>query len=162
MKLFQSLTGVLAILLGFIVGCDVPIYNGNEGQRTTTAISPRESWRASGDLREAAKAVDGDLYSAAVSADSYDNAKLTLDLGKPCVFNTIILDHSQRYQFGFCRRVSVLISNDGHNFTQVYVGPGTRRVTYLNLITPTLARYVRLQVVVPGDKPWAIAEIYLQ
>jgi hypothetical protein len=142
-----------------LAGCPDNIYTG--GETAITPISPKSAWRVYGDLKDAQRTIDGDVGTFAVSADSYENAKLTIDLGKPCVFNTIALDHGTN-QNGYCRRMSVGISYDGKSFTQVYSCPGTKRITYISLITPTLARFIRIQAVVPGDRPWAIAEVYLQ
>jgi len=58
--------------------------------------------------------------------------------------------------------VAVLTSMDGREFEYRISGPGTRRITSLLLDRPVLARYVRLQAVLPGPQPWAVAEVYLQ
>lgn len=126
-----------------------------------SSVSPRSRWQASGDLRDVQKAIDGSLATAAVSPSTYHNAQITIDLGKSCVFNFVAIDHGAD-ELGFCRRVAVLVSQDGKNFAQVEAVPGTRRVTVINLVSPVLARYVRLVAVVPGDRPWSIAEIYIQ
>jgi hypothetical protein len=125
-------------------------------------ISAKGIWRAYGDLGGAKLAIDSDVNTAAISAASYANAKLTIDLGKPCLFNTIVVDHGPKDPLAFCRLVSVSISSDGRNYKQVLLAPGTRRITYLNLVTPALAQFIRLQAVVAGDRPWSVAEIYLE
>ncbi len=150
------------VLLGAMVGgCADPIYSGSE-PGTVASISPKSTWRAYGDFHNAQYAVDGNVRTSAITGPSYDNAKLTIDLGKRCMFNLIILDQGPDDEMGFCRRVGVQISNDGVNFYQIYAASGTRRITYCPLITPTMARYVRLVAIVPGDRPWSIAEIYLE
>jgi len=126
-----------------------------------TAVSARTTWRVGGDLKEVKNAVDGSRVTAAVSEPAYQNAHVTIDLGKPCLFNMVVIDHGPE-EMGFCRRLAVLTSLDGQNYTRRTVGPGTRRVTILSLITPILARYVRLQVVATGDRPWSVGEVYVQ
>jgi len=146
-------------LLTVLAGCDGSIIAGSG---TSAAISPKSSWTATGDLKNIANAVDGNVNTFAITTGSYENAKLTVDLGKPCVFNTIAVDQGQENEFNFCRRITVSISYDGRNFTQIYAAPGTRRITYISLITPTLARFIRFQATVPGDRSWGVAEVYLQ
>ena len=142
-------------------GCSDPIYTGGE-TGLAASISAKAKWRAYGDFRNGQYAVDGNVHSSAITGPSYDNAKLTIDLGRRCLFNMIIIDQGPDDELGFCRRVAVQISNDGVTFGQIYVASGTRRITYCPLITPTMARFIRLVAIVPGDKPWSIAEIYME
>lgn len=140
-------------------GCTSPIYE--DGRSQAAAISPRTVWQASGDMRGLQAAIDGDVGTAAVSAASDGGGSITLDLGKPCVFNMVVIEHGAG-EFAFARRVALLTSLNGISFTQRYSVLGTRRVTILCPAGPILARYVRLQATVPGDLPWTVAEIYLQ
>ena len=156
---FASVLLFACVLSG---GCAPTIYSDAEVGKTAASISAKSTWRAFGDFRDPQKAVDGNLDTAATTAASYDNAKLTIDLGKRCLFNMIIIDHGPGNENAFCRRVGVQVSYDGVTFRQVYATSGTRRITYCTLITPTRARYVRLAAIVPGDRPWSIAEVYLQ
>jgi len=119
------------------------------------------TWRAEGSLRNPQLAIDGNLSTAAVSEPLYAGAFLTIDLGKPCLFNMVVLDHGSD-EHGHARKVALLTSMDGKSYTRQLVASGTRRVTTLSAITLILARYVRLQAAVPGDQPWSIAEVYLQ
>jgi hypothetical protein len=73
----------------------------------------------------------------------------------------VIVDHG-REDMAFAQQVGMMTSLDGRTFVRRYTGVGTRRVTTFCLMTPVLARYVRLEVLVPGDKPWAVAEVYVQ
>ena len=124
------------------------------------AVSPRSSWKAHGDLQDAGKAIDGNPATAAVTAEHYSGAALTIDLGKACVFNLVAIEHGPN-QFGFCRRLGLWTSLDGQTFTKAHETPGTRTVTYLVPIKPVLARYVKLQAITPGMRPWSVAEIHL-
>ena len=72
----------------------------------------------------------------------------------------VIIEHGAD-ELAFAPRVAVQTSLDGAVFTQRYVGVGSRRVTILYLGGPVLARYVRLQALASGQRPWAVAEIYL-
>lgn len=105
--------------------------------------------------------MDGSIHSAAVDAQAGGTPSLTIDLGKPSMFNMIAIDHG-RDEHGFAARVAVYTSMDGRRFTRQYVGPGTRRVTSLLLTRAVMARYVRLDAVAPGIRPWSVAEIYMQ
>jgi hypothetical protein len=123
-------------------------------------MTPRGRWKASGDLQNPQKAIDGDVGTAAVSASRYDNAQLTIDLGKICHFSMVVVDHGTN-EFGFCRRLAVLTSEDGVTFKNQAAVPGLRRATAVVLPEQVLARYVRLQAVAAGDRPWSVAEVYL-
>jgi len=151
----------IAAALACVEGCDNPGYYQGGPQASGSAIPPRSLWRAGGDLASPYKAIDGDTGTAAVSAETYANAALTIDLGKAAMFNMIIIDHGNSGA-GFARRVAVLTSMDGKTFIHRHAGPGTRRFTLLCLATPTLARYVRLQAVAQGHAPWTVAEVYVQ
>lgn len=124
-------------------------------------ITPRSTWRASGDLRDPAKAVDGLLSTAAVSGGAYTNSFIELDLGKVCLFNRIIVEHGPDEQ-GFPARMAVYTSQNGETFTLQGEFPGKRHVTNVTLLSPVLARFLRLQAVSPGLRPWSVAEIQLQ
>jgi len=145
-----------------LCGCDGGSSVNYNGKRSPgAALTDRKLWRASGDLRDAPKAIDGDRATAAVSGESYSTAAITIDLGRVCVFNRVIVEHGPD-EHGFPRRMAVATSLDGKEFTQQTQVPGTRRVTNAVLITPVLARYVRLQVAMPGARPWSVAEVILQ
>lgn len=154
---FALLAGWLAAL----TGCGGEIYTG-DSKPVAAVVTDKRLWKASGTIPDAGKAIDGDMGTAALSRNSYDNAYITIDLSKPCLFNLVIIDQGPSQQYGFPRRVAVLTSMDGQNFIYRYAAPGTRRVTLLYLPSPVLARYVRLQAIVQGDQPWSLGEIYLQ
>jgi hypothetical protein len=155
---------VYGALLGGAVlasGCDSTAEEGGGAPSPGSVITPRNTWRASGDLRDPAKAIDGDLSTAAVSGNPYANAHIELDLGKPCLFNRLVVEHGPD-EHGFPARMAVFTSLDGQTFTSQGEFSGKRHVTNVVLITPVLARYVRLQAVSPGARPWSVAEVYLQ
>lgn len=141
-----------------VPGCDDDYHEGPRfwGDR----VSPRNRWVASGTVRNAAMSVDGNLSTAAVAAPGEANPHVTVDLGKDCLFNMIAVEHGPDER-GFARRVAISTSYDGVIFTPQLEVPGLRKVTTAILIKPVLARYVRLQVVIPGDRPWSVAEIHL-
>ena len=147
------------LLPAMLCGCEVD-YSSRE-KFPAAEISPRSSWKVSGTLRGCENAIDSDPATAATTGHSYDNSVIIVDLGKICLFNTVIADHGSD-EFGFCRRVAILTSIDGKKYTHRTAISGTRQVSFFNLVTPTLARYVRLQAIVPGNRPWSIAELYLQ
>jgi len=144
-------------------GCLVtaPPYRHTDAKPPAAAVSDAQTWRLEGDLNNLQHAVDGDISTAAVINPAYRNASITLDLGKPCLFNAIYIDH-RPWPMGFCRKVAVLTSLDGKHFSRQHVGPGTRQITSLCIIKPVLARYIRLQVLRPGDRGWSLGEIYVR
>jgi hypothetical protein len=150
----------MACGLLFLAGC--PPYSSLRAPQSPGAVlSERSTWRADGDLDDVNKAIDGNILTIARSTFENPTANLTIDLGKPCVFNRIIIEHGQD-EFGYCDRFAVLTSMDGRNYTQQTEMSGVRKVTNVVLVTPVMARYVRLQVTVPGPQPWAVAEVIFQ
>lgn len=139
-------------------GCNGSRYQNSRAE--AAAITPRSTWQVSGDLRTHPAAIDQNISTAAVSADSSGRGTITIDLSKPCLFNMVIIEHGPD-EMGFAPRVAVHISLDGQTFSQHYVGVGSRRVTILYMGGPVLARYVRLQALAAGQRPWSVAEIYL-
>ena len=133
---------------------DGPKYMGDD------RLSPRSDWLISGELRDPHYAVDGNDSTAAVSGSDYQGATLTIDLGKLCQFNMVIVEQGNG-RYGFPRRLGVLTSSDGVNFRKQMEVPGLRRVTTALLVQQVLARYVRLEAIVPGDKPWSVAEVHI-
>ncbi len=154
----------LAVTIGvfLIGGCiDSGIYDTEEGGSLVGKLTPRETWKVTGNINEPDKAIDGNLATAAVNVEGVNPAWLTVDLGKQCLFNLAVIDHG-RNQYGFARRIAVYTSDDGKEFTHRHTVSGKRRVTAILLPHFVLARYVRFQVVSPGDKPWSIAELFFQ
>jgi len=142
------------------VGCGATAYR--EGAHSqAAAVTPKRLWRVRGDLQNAHLAVDANKATAAVAPLPYDGATITIDLAKPCLFNMIAVVHGPD-EWGFCRRVSVLTSLDGEVFTDRFTAGGTRWISTFCLIEPTLARYIRLEAITPGQRPWSVAEIHIQ
>jgi hypothetical protein len=158
-----STAALAAFLSAGAGGCMLDPIAQHDGPRApTSAITHASNWKIVGStLSDSRNAIDGDLLSAATSTHPHTGAQLTIDLGKPCLFNQVIIDHGPN-EYGFARKVTVLTSRDGREFTPQYVAPGTRRATYASLVTCVLARYVRLQVVQQGDEPWSVAEVYFR
>ena len=152
--------GVLALS---IAGCDQVggIYRPTTGGYLGADISPKNTWVARGDLQNPSAAIDDDMATAARSDYEYSGAAITIDLRRPCVFQTVVVDHGAG-EHGHASKVAVATSADGRSFIDRHVSPGKRRVTILCLPKPVLARYLRLRVTAPGVQPWNIAEIYLQ
>jgi hypothetical protein len=152
---------LLLALLGFaIAGCTSAIYEQGAGAGAS-AVSHYTAWRISGDLTDLPKAIDNNVATAAHSGNPYVNAAFTIDLGKTCLFNMVAVDQGQD-EWGYPHRMAVYTSMDGRNFTFLYACPGSRRVTVMSWARPVLARYVRLQAVTGGDRPWSVAEVYIQ
>jgi len=142
-------------------GCeDSPSHGGNPvGPRTAAMVTPRSSWqvRARGvDSPEAA--VDGSTATRAMAPEGYRSATLTIDLGQPCMLNMVTIDHGPD-EMGFAQRVGVSTSMDGRTYTRRAVAPGNRRVTIVCIVTPVLARYVRIDALRANWTSWSLAEI---
>ena len=163
MKYRSGLSGMVLLIAGACLpGCGAsPVYYPTTGGYLGADISPKGTWSAHGSLSNAAAATDGDLSTAARSDYNYRSAAITIDLKKACLFQTVIIDHGNA-EHGHCRKVALATSLDGKIFIDRYAAPGTRRITILCTPGPVLARYVRLQAVAPGPRPWSIAEVYLQ
>lgn len=150
-------------LTAMLAGCGgTPmIYQDNSQSLLGESLTPKNTWLASGDVTTPASAIDGQVDTLANSGASYAGATFTIDLGRSCVFQTIILDHG-RNEDGYAATVEVFTSTDGRIWQPEYVTIGTRRATILSLPKPTLARYLRLRALRPGPGPWSLAEVYLQ
>jgi hypothetical protein len=154
--------GTLLCGAAFLIGCEPAGGIGASGGGAAgPLLTPRTAWRAYGDLREPAKAIDGDISTAAVSGMPYANSYIEVDLGKACLFNRIIIDHGPDEQ-GVAARIAVFTSQTGQSYTSQGEFTGQRRVTNILLLTPVIARYVRLQAVVAGPRAWSVAEIGLE
>ncbi len=149
-----------------LIGCALVSGCGPGSQQSgrsapAAAVSPRSQWTVTGDLQDLDAVIDVSNGTAAVSDADYAGAQITIDLGKPCLFNMVVVEHG-RGRTGFSRRMKVLTSMDGENFQPRASVPGTRRVTTACLMTPVLAKYVRLKAEVPGDEPWAIVGVRIR
>jgi len=136
-------------------------YREDGGKAMPGAVSPRQEWSISGDLDNIHQAIDGSISTVALSAPQYAGATITIDLGRPCMFNHISILHGPN-EHGYCRRVAVETSIDGKTFTERHAAPGNRAVTNISLITPYMARYIRIRAAVPGTEPWCVAEILVE
>jgi len=152
---------VLATIGACLTGCTNTATQQTIGPTPTAAVAPIQQWKVQGTLRNVQSAVDGNLNTAATAAGGASNAVLTVDLDQMSLFNMIVIEHGARGE-AFARRVSVLTSADGENFKLVHTSPGTPRKTYISILTPVLARYVRFQAILDQDTPWSVAEIYFQ
>ncbi|MBI5723063.1 MAG: discoidin domain-containing protein [Planctomycetes bacterium] len=152
MRLSKASLWVLAGLLALACGC-----NPNYGRQLLGSIPEKNTWVISGNMQDPQKAADGEEATAASGGNV-----LIIDLGKKGgLLNYIVLSHGSRER-GFCRKMCVLTSFDGQNWSQCYKGIGTRKVSHAMLFTPIFTRYLRIQVIEAGDEPWTIAEVYLQ
>jgi len=134
----------------------------DHGPREATAsVSDRSLWRFAGDFSDAGNAADNDVLTVATSSAT-PTSHLQIDLGKPCVFNLIVIDHGPDYEQAFPGKLVVQTSYDGRDWNDEPAVAGTRRITYILLSGPRLARYIRLQTQVRGDSPWTVAEVYVQ
>lgn len=152
----------LAALAVALTGCGTgDLYQHKSKKPPAAALSDPRTWKLSGTVQSPSLAVDGKRNTYARSTSRQPTPQITIDLGKSCLFNAVFIDHGTN-EFGYCRRLAVLTSLDGENFTKCYETQGTRLITSACIITPVLARYVRLQVIQPGSQAWSVAEIYIQ
>ena len=162
MKYVTKWLCLVTVVLTAAAGCDVTeIYKPRTDETFGAKISPKKNWRASGSVTNPQAAIDGNLDTIARSSYRRAGAELTIDLQQTCVFQMIIIDHGNE-QTACARRVGVSTSTNGREFKDRYASPGTRRVTHILMPKPVLARYLRLKVVTPGRRPWAVGEIYIQ
>jgi hypothetical protein len=150
---------LLLLVASWAVGCGGANW-GSGGQGPGT-VGPKGGWTASGSgLDDPAAAIDGRAATAATGGVNSRNAWLTIDLGQPRMFNLVAIEHADAR--GCARQVAVLTSIDGESFTHRMTASGGRGTTVVNLISPTLARFIRIQVVEAGERPWSIGEVHIQ
>ncbi len=158
-----QLMGLAVLAAGLLGGCG-PKFVHNKTV-FPKQISPYYVWAISdhprGTFSNLRSAIDNNNLTMATSKKDYKGASVTIDFGRSCLFNSISILHGEN-EFGFAGRVAVTTSLDGRKFIHRRTFPGNRKITYLLLMTPVRARFVRLTAVSRGSKPWAIAEIYVQ
>jgi hypothetical protein len=136
--------------------------DADTGHAVATTVTPKSQWHATSvTMSEPEAAVDGRLQTAAVGP-AVPKAELLIDLGRACLFNRVIIDHGTNDDEAYPRQLALQTSMDGRVFYTRKVVLGTRWRTNVSLITPTLARYVRLEVKKAGIGSWRVAEITLQ
>ncbi len=152
----------MLILIVAAVGCeDDPAFDP-AAQAAAAGVTPRSQWQVRGrDIQDAELAIDGNMATRATTSSSYGSAALTIDLGDPSLFNMLVLEHGSD-DMGFAQRVGVSTSLDGQSYTRRAIAPGNRRVTIVCIVTPVLARYVRIEAMKPGQRPWSLAEVQLK
>ena len=160
----NTLTGLVCVVSVWLVGCDPQFDLGRGNIFGTDAISSQLAWKITSQhgFKGARKAIDGSSHTYAITTGKdYSGASITIDLERQCIFNMVVLIHGRK-EFGFAKEVKLSISTDGKHFKPCYQTFGTRKITYISVLTPVTARYIRFTAVKPGSKPWAIAEVYLQ
>ncbi len=160
-KISTTVCCVVAIVVFQTAGCSSKL---NVGKSARDTISAPEKWKISSDggsFTNLKAAIDDTIDTMAVSGGNYRNTSFALDLGKPCVFNMIVLFHGKK-EFGFAGKLLVSTSNDGKKYKNIHTAPGTRDRTYLLLMTPVNARYLRITALEAGSRPWSIGGIVLR
>ena len=154
----------LAVLLLALCVCGCasssPVYRQGEGL-LPSAITAKDRWTITGTLPNIQSAIDDDLTTAAMSNRPRAGDSVTIDLAKPCLMQTLIVEHGAG-ENGYAHMVQVATSTDGVRFDVQYETLGTRQVTLILLPTPVLARFIRIRAIKPGRQPWSVAEIYVQ
>jgi hypothetical protein len=154
------------ILLALIAqaGCG-PTFAPHGRRMSPQSITSPLQWKISSEgdnFKMLRGAIDNiSVTQAETRQADYRGASFVIDLGRPCIFNTVVLQHGSD-EMGFAREVNIATSTDGKNYTDRYTAPGTRKVTFFNLLTPVSARYVRITATRAGKKPWTISQVYFQ
>jgi len=152
------------VILSFMAGgCD-PNFNYDGPRAQPGAMASQTEWKVTGTPGQfsfLSFAHDGNAMTVCQSKGYSRGTAITIDFSRPCMFNMIAIQHGP-FEFGYAKEVAVEISNDGKNFTRIFNGEGTRKITYLCILSPVKARYVRLVAIRPGIDKWSIAEIYFQ
>ena len=161
MDMISRTVVLMMALAGLLAGCAGEQIIDRGGPGPNAVVTDRSRWVLSGDFADPARAADDNVSTVAVSGEG-PASFLQIDLGKVCVFNLIIVDHGPDRAMDVPGRIAVQMSSDGKTWTTEHVAPGTRRITYIPLVGPRLARYVRLQTQTPGPGPWTVAEVYFQ
>ncbi|MBN1941897.1 MAG: discoidin domain-containing protein [Phycisphaerae bacterium] len=146
------------------VGCEMEGFNYSGERAAPGVISTNKEWTIvahGGGFRNIRSAIDDNQLTAAQSGRNYANAVITLDLGRSCYFNCIAMLHGE-LEDGYPRQLSLSTSLDGQTYRHQKTVYGTRKVTYILLVQPIRARYLRFTAVRQGAQPWSISEIFLQ
>lgn len=146
------------------VGCELAGFNYDGNRAAPGVISSNKEWTIvahGGGFKDVRSAIDDNQATSALSGRGYTNASLTLDLGRSCYFNCIAILHGN-HQDGYARQVALSSSLDGKTYKHQKTVYGTRKVTYILLVQPIRARYLRFTAVRQNIHPWSISEIYLQ
>lgn len=154
---------LLAVLCAS-AGCELEGFNYDGNRAAEGIISSNREWTVvahGGSFRDIRSAIDNNQATAAMSGRNYGNATVTLDLGRSCYFNCIAILHGQNRD-GYARQVSLSSSLDGKTYKHQKTVYGTRKVTYILLVQPIRARYLRFTALRQNAQPWSISEIYLQ
>jgi hypothetical protein len=160
MKLMRNGFLALAGLAGLTLSCVPNVnYRPTTGGYVANSITPKSQWRAGGNLSTPAASIDGQTSTFA-RADGRRDGELIIDMGKPCLIASIVLDHGNSPN-ACAASVAVATSADGRTYVEQYVAPGTWRVTTLLLAKPVMTRFIRLRAS-GGPEPWAIAEVFIQ
>lgn len=158
---YRLILTVAALLAA--AGCDLdgPVITDNK-RLDAADVSPKSQWRASTSnvMSGPEQAIDGRLGTAAIGGGA--GSDLIIDLGRPCLFNRVAIDHGNTDDESYPRELSVQTSMDGRTFFVRRTVLGTRRITNCTIITPTMARYIRLVVKKASSTSWRVAEVYVQ
>ena len=154
MILMRWMCALVVITAAVVAGCDESDGLGE--------LTPKSAWtvQARG-VQNPDYATDGDPNTYATTPEGYRDAALTVDLGEPSLFNMLVIDHGD-YEDGYAQRLVVSTSMDGQTYKRRAIAPGNRVVSNVCIVTPVLARYVRIEVVESWWHPWSIAEIQLK
>ena len=145
---------MLIVPLVAMTGCQP----GMHGLAPGSVVKPANQWSASGTLRDPQNAIDSNASTWAAS--NGPGAYLDVDLGAPSIFNYVRIAHGRDDEFP--PEVSVYVSLDGKDFQRVHKGPGTRRYTNLLLVTPCLARHVRIKAGDDVTHQWSIRDVLIR
>ncbi len=161
--IFMRWMCVLAVIAaGVLTGCDGSNGFDESSQAPASRIAPKSGWmvQARG-VQNADYAIDGNPSTYATTPEGYREAALTIDLGEPSLFNMLVVDHGDEAD-GFARRLVISTSMDGQTYKRRAIAPGNRVVSNVCIVTPVLARYVRIEVIESWWQPWSVAEIQLK
>lgn len=154
----------LLFVVGLSAGCELEGFDQTGGSVMPATIAPRKEWtiKARGAVfHKIDKAIDSSKSSAAVSGRNYTNGTVTVNLGRTSYFNSVAILHGPN-PGGYARQVALSTSLDGRRYTHQETVYGTRKVTYILLVQPVRARFIRFTAVRQGATPWSISQIFLQ
>ncbi|NLW85255.1 MAG: discoidin domain-containing protein [Planctomycetes bacterium] len=152
MHLIRKLLAV-AMLLS-LTGCEP----GMSGAAPGSVVSPRRQWKTGGTLKDPHLAIDANASTSAVGQAPGDY--LLIDLGGPSLFNYIRLTHSPETDFPPMFEVSTGLDENRMDKAQQF--PGTRKCTNMLLVTPRLARFIRIQAAGTEAHKWSLADVIIR
>lgn len=122
-------------------------------------VTDAPAWQIHTSLANREALADGDLGSAAISADDHRQGEwILVDLGRPCHFQRVHQRHPA--EGGAPPRYRVDVAGDhGFPYTLQFVGSGELGESVAVFPRAADARFIRITVIEDSAAPWRVSEL---